>query len=381
MNTALTIDANFPGGDILVDRIDGNQVYLQQDLRDTAIDWWFYWCFRVRGAAGRTLSFNFTNRNVFTVGGAARSLDAGCTWSWLAPDCVHGDSLTYPFGDGEDDVRFSLAMPYQRERLDRFLEVHKDNPRLRVEAHASTREGRDNVRLHLGGHAGDPRHRVLVTCRHHCCEMMADYTLEGIAEAVLTQTPIGNWLAENVELLAIPMVDLDGVEAGDQGKCRNPRDHNRDYDQNSIYPTVQETRRYIPEWSQGRLRIALDLHCSWIRGGRNEMIYQVGQESPAHWREQRRFGEFLESCRQGPLPYFARDSLPFGEEWNTRRSYTDGKSSMKWAGELPGIKVVSTFEIPYAKAHDIEVNQASAKALGHDLAAALRSYLLYLEQL
>ena len=35
----LQIDAEFPGGNIVVDNIKGNDVYLHQDLRDTAGDW------------------------------------------------------------------------------------------------------------------------------------------------------------------------------------------------------------------------------------------------------------------------------------------------------------------------------------------------------
>ena len=38
----LSIDSSFPGGNIVVDRIEGDQVYLQQDLRDTE-GYWFYW--------------------------------------------------------------------------------------------------------------------------------------------------------------------------------------------------------------------------------------------------------------------------------------------------------------------------------------------------
>ena len=51
--TDFEIDAAFPGGNITVDRVEGEAVFLRQDLRDTLGDW-FYWAFRVRGAAGRT---------------------------------------------------------------------------------------------------------------------------------------------------------------------------------------------------------------------------------------------------------------------------------------------------------------------------------------
>ena len=46
----LNIDAHFPGGNIVVESIDGDVVDLHQDLRDTTTDW-FYWCFAVHGAA------------------------------------------------------------------------------------------------------------------------------------------------------------------------------------------------------------------------------------------------------------------------------------------------------------------------------------------
>lgn len=55
------IDSHLPGDNIVVERIDGEDVYLRQDLRDTEGPW-FYWCFRVLGASGRTLRFHFYRR-------------------------------------------------------------------------------------------------------------------------------------------------------------------------------------------------------------------------------------------------------------------------------------------------------------------------------
>ena len=51
MSSAWGIDADFPGGNILVERVDGNTAYIRQDLRDTT-GHWFCWYFRVTGAAG-----------------------------------------------------------------------------------------------------------------------------------------------------------------------------------------------------------------------------------------------------------------------------------------------------------------------------------------
>ncbi|MCA9158780.1 MAG: hypothetical protein KDA72_10660, partial [Planctomycetales bacterium] len=56
----VTVDCDFPGGNIVVDRLEGDHIYVHQDLRDTDRDW-FYWYFRVKGAAGRTITVHFTD--------------------------------------------------------------------------------------------------------------------------------------------------------------------------------------------------------------------------------------------------------------------------------------------------------------------------------
>ena len=59
----IEIDADYPGGNIVIERIDGDVIDLRQDRRDTK-RWWFYWNFRVGGAAGRALKFRFTDGDV-----------------------------------------------------------------------------------------------------------------------------------------------------------------------------------------------------------------------------------------------------------------------------------------------------------------------------
>ena len=83
----------------------------------------------------------------------------------------------------------------------------------------------------------------------------------------------------------------------------------------------------------------------------------------------------LESVQQGPLTFSARDNLPFGEAWNKAKNYSKGKGMKAWAQELPGVKLASGIEIPYANAAGGEVNQETARLFGHDLARALCAYL------
>lgn len=370
------VDGDFPGGNIVVERIDADAVYLHQDQRDTP-GFWFYWYFRVRGAAGRTLSFHFTKGNVIGARGPAVSSDGGKSWVWLGMESVRGASFSYDFGRQEDDVRFCLAVPYLKANLDEFLRRHHGHGHLKVEPHARTRKGRRNLRLRFGNLAGRPQHRVLLTCRHHCCEMMAGWALEGIIESVLADTDDGRWYRRNVELLAVPFMDLDGVQDGDQGKNRRPHDHNRDYLGRSIYPSVAELRRFVPEWSQGRLKIALDMHCPYIRGGgdgpsSNQRIFLVGNPDAEMWRRQQEFGEVLQDVQTGPLVYSTRHNIPWGQAWNTTQQ---PKSCSRWAASLAGIRMATTIEIPYADAGGKAVTAETARLLGRDLARAVRRYL------
>jgi hypothetical protein len=371
---AWTIDADFPGGNIVVERIEGDEADLRPDLRDTE-GWWFYWNFRVRGGQGRTLTFRFTGPNPIGVRGPARSTDQGLTWTWLGADCVEGASFRHAFGPDEKEVRFCFAMPYQESHLRDFLTTLRDDRLLAVEELCTTPAGRGVERLRVGDPHIEPRYRIFVTARHHACESLASYALEGLINAALGETDDGRWFRENVHLVAIPFVDKDGVEQGDQGKNRRPRDHNRDYGGESVHPSVAAIRGFVPEWSCGRLDVFLDLHCPSIRGPHSEVIYLVGNADPTMWRRQEAFGEALEAARRGRLPYRATDNLPFGTAWNTDRNYAQGISSARWAGELAGIGLATTIEIPYANAGGNTVDAVSARAFGHDLLRGLRAFL------
>ena len=54
----MKIHANFTGGNIRVLEINGDIIQVQNEIRDTTEDW-FYWAFCVEGAQGRTLNFRF----------------------------------------------------------------------------------------------------------------------------------------------------------------------------------------------------------------------------------------------------------------------------------------------------------------------------------
>jgi hypothetical protein len=370
----VVVDADVPAGNVVVEKIDGDAVTLRTDLRDTEGPW-FYWRFRVRGAQGRRLTFTF-NGSYVSVRGPAVSLDGGATWAWHGRAPLKPSAFAFDFPAEARDVQFCVAVPYLGRDLKAFLKKHEGNPHLAARTLCASEKGREVERLHAGRLDGQARLRVLLTCRHHACEMMASYTMEGILEEVLTGEDDGRWLRENVEVLALPFMDKDGVEDGDQGKNRRGRDHNRDYKGESVYASVRALRDFVPAWSEGKLRLMLDLHCPSIRGAEHEVIHFVGQEDPKQWEAVQRFSALLEGRTSGPLKFAAKDNIPFGKFWNTPKNFKPGqRASAGWAAQLPGVALASTLEIPYANAAGATVTPDAARALGKDLARTIRRYL------
>ncbi|MDA0321846.1 MAG: hypothetical protein O2923_03900 [Verrucomicrobia bacterium] len=203
---AFQIDSDFPGGNIVVDSVDGDDVRLHQDLRDTPQDW-FYWCFRVRGAEGRTLRFTFTRSLALGVRGPAVSLDGGRTWRWVGREATQGNSFTFAFPGECPEARLSFAMPYQASDWLAFAAGLTDNPAVSRHALCMTKGGREVEYVLLGCNATEPRHRVAITCRHHCCEMMASYAVEGLVQWVADDPGMeAQWMRTNVQCLVVPFV-------------------------------------------------------------------------------------------------------------------------------------------------------------------------------
>lgn len=368
----MRIDCGFPGGNIIVDGVEGDVVRLRQDRRDTE-GWWFHWCFRVRGASGRRLTFHFGDGDVLGVTGPAASTDGGKTWRWLGREVVEGASFSHLLPLKADEVRYGFTMPYVESNLREFLRRPGIRDLVRRETLCRSRKGREVELLFTGRTDSGCTHRVLLTCRHHACEAQASFALEGIMEAATADDELGRRLRERVEFAVVPFMDKDGVEDGDQGKNRRPHDHNRDYAGESIYPEVRRLRKFAPAWAEGKLRLTLDLHCPWIRGPRNECIYFVSTPLKEHWERLQQLSAVLESVEKGPLPYRAENNLPFGEEWNTNEGPL--KSNSRWGGELPGVLLGTSLELPYARADGETVTPEKARAFGRDLAAALDRWL------
>ncbi len=371
----LRVDIAYPGGNAIVEAISGDEIRVRQDQRDTD-QWWFHWSFQVHGAAGRTLHCRFSDGKPVGVRGPALSLDQGRTWQWLEQQAGdQSNAFVFRCPDDIDTVRFAMGIPHQQTDWQALLARHAGHPALVSGELCRSRQGRLVEQARIGRSGPAAPWCLLVTARHHCCEAMAGYVLEGLLAAAFAADDHGRWWQEQVDLLAVPFVDKDGVEEGDQGKGRRPRDHGRDYLGESLYPETAAIRQRVPDWLAGRPVIVLDLHCPWIAGDYNQHIYQVGAEDPVNAAQQVRLGTILEASVTGPLPYRAGNDLPFGTSWNTDSNYSGGCGIRRWANTLPECRLATTIEIPYADAQGVALSPDAARHFGTDLAQALQRYM------
>ncbi len=98
---------------------------------------------------------------------------------------------------------------------------------------------------------GEGSKSVILTARHHACESTGNYVLEGMLEELLRH-PL-----PDTTVFCVPFVDYDGVIRGDQGKSREPHDHNRDspfdggflaYHAKNDYPPDTDWNQYGPQF-------------------------------------------------------------------------------------------------------------------------------------
>jgi protein AbiQ len=120
----IKITMDFSGGNIDILALENDIVKLNPQMRDTDGDW-FYWAFCVSGAAGRTITFDFTPYGYIGYHGPAVSGDLK-EWRWAGsndtPYC-----FTYSFGENEHNVYFAHDMLYGTERFYSFAKKMKFN--------------------------------------------------------------------------------------------------------------------------------------------------------------------------------------------------------------------------------------------------------------
>lgn len=338
---AVKIDTDFAGANVTVTDDRGDIVQLMPDLRGDRP--WFYWCFRATSIEPGRVKFVFPEKVAGFKNGAigfqgpAISTDEGKNWKWMGVEQVDGNSFSYDFSTADEQVRFAVTIPYLQKDLDAFLMQNRSSPHLTTHVLTKSRNDRDVALLQIGK-VGPNVKPMLVTARHHAAETIASYVLEGFLRAAMSETPSGKAFRDKYLLFAVPLVDRDGVEAGDQGKNRQPHDHNRDYGETSIYPEIQAIKELDKKWN---FRFALDFHCPTLVMQDHQVMYFVGaKEHPQHNFEN--VSQFAGWIKKG-LPKTA----PVGP-YVWLRSEPRKPMNSHYFGFKEGTIMAATLEFPFA---------------------------------
>ncbi len=360
---AVAITSDFPGGNVKVTRNQGSRVHVEPDLRGGRP--WFYWCFEATAEKPGRVDFTFPAKVAgFSNGaigfqGPAISRDQGLTWKWMGTEQVDGSTFSYDFSVEGERVRFAVTIPYVHRDLQALLERNASNPHLMTSVLTTSRHGRQVELLRIGA-PGPNVMPVLVTGRHHAAESIASYVLEGFLQEAMSESPSGQAFREKYLLYAVPLVDRDGVEEGDQGKNRRPHDHNRDYGETSIYPEIQAIKQLDREVD---FRFALDFHCPTLVMNDHQVMYFVGpKEHPQHNFEN--VSEFAGWIKKG-LPAAA----PVGPYVWLKPATTPAPMNSNYFGYQAGTVMAATLEIPFAPPGK-QTDPASCRKYGQAILAA-----------
>ena len=346
----MLIHQNFIGGNITVKEIDGNTVVLENELRDTTGDW-FYWAFCVEGAENKTITFKF-QQNRLGYFGPAVSYDLE-SWRWL--DSIDGDSFTYQFGEKENKVYFAHSMLYHPKRFFDFANQHN----LKIQELCKGYKGSSVPCIKFG----EGNTSIILTARNHACESTGNYVLEGVLEELIAN-PI-----PDAKVFCVPFVDFEGVIRGDQGKNRVPHDHNRDYSygEESIYPECNAIKEYA---KVSGCNYGFDFHSPWHKGGVNDTVFIV-QNCIEKLDKLNKFGEiFEESITENSFKYEHKNDYPPNTGWNK-----GGAQFSNYMRNRAENEVAFTLETAYFGTSDHKVSSDKLLQLGHCFARALKKYI------
>lgn len=367
------ISSDIPAGNIRLVQREGDTFILSEEQRDSAREW-FYWKFKAEFAHPGVYTFRFESPNKVGTRSAAISKDKGASWQWLSKE-HYASSQEFAYRcDAPEEVWFCQGIPYMQREFDHFASDFASHPDFRLGVLCKSRGGRDVELVEIGG--GKTGNAILLTSRHHCQEMAATHALEGIMRAVLADDAFGREFRSRHTLYVVPFVDKDGVEDGDQGKGRIPRDHGRDYGGESIYSETAAIRNLI---ERVRPFLVLDLHCPWIRYGiTNEESYlvesSVGRFQPEIWS----LAKHLELDSIPSAPFAAKNTMRWGTGWNRESNSLDGKGIASGCAHHPFVKLAATIEIPFANFGLKTMTRCEFLSFGKSIARAVSDYSIEL---
>ena len=212
----LSIDSDFDSGNIRClaapapDRI---RLEIVPDA-DGQFFQWFY--FRVRGAAGRDCVLRIENAGGATYPDGWRDYRAcasedGEDWPRVATQ-YDGGVLTIRHRPAGDEVRFAYFAPYPMARHDRLIVRAGRSPLVAARRLGETLDGAPLDLLEIGGSG---QRACWIIGRQHPGETMAEWWMEGFLERLLDPADaLARMLLEKARFFVVPNMNPDGSRRG-----------------------------------------------------------------------------------------------------------------------------------------------------------------------
>ena len=270
---AFTVRSDFPGGSADVIALDPAEGYVEiAPAHHDQRGWPCWWYFRVDGAEpGKQLTVRVVpSPQSFRDGqllGAVWSLPErpaistdDVHWQQTEPGAIDHRSGTYTIAAPASQFWMAWGPPFLPSHADALLEaVAAELPGAERFKLATTLQGRSVHGIRCG--TPEAPHAVWVQARQHAWEAGSSWVGRGFLQWIASDASEAVQLRAHSEIFFIPIMDVDNVALGAGGKEAVPRDHNRDWADQPVYPEVAAAQQHIGELAEaGRLKVFLDLH-------------------------------------------------------------------------------------------------------------------------
>ena len=216
---AITIDAAFDSGNIVVGHVDGADDIALTIARDAHSDFYQWFHFRLRGACGQACTIRITD-----LAGSAYPGGWPHYRAVISPDRVHWTRTTTDYdpatGNGTLTIRVTPATdtlwcayfaPFSAERHHDMVARIGSAPAVRVDSLGDSIEGQPIDRIRIG----DGPLQVWLYGRQHPGETMAEWWMEGVLDRLIDASdPVARRLRSAATLHIVPNMNPDGSRRG-----------------------------------------------------------------------------------------------------------------------------------------------------------------------
>lgn len=278
--TTLTASTDFEGGSARILSLDSDSRTISlAPGGDPDRGWPCWWSLRIDGlAAGETATLKLSPSLLparYKGSDGAKPLAAGWampdrasvsidgrSWKHTSPGTRTGDQMSYEVVGSGGPVWVAWGPPFTPNDTERLIvDARNALSEVRDFELCQTRAGRPVRGLHIAAPGVAKSSAIWIQARQHAWESGSSWVARGLVEWLVSEDADAKRLRARSDVFVVPIMDVDNVATGDGGKEAIPRDHNRDWDQQPVYPEVAAAQSRLTKLTaEGRLRLFVDLH-------------------------------------------------------------------------------------------------------------------------